>query len=396
MRHKLYLIVLLSVSSVVLNMNLIAYSQSNVLISKWGSSGSSNGLFNYPSDIGIGANGSIFYVTDSKNNRIQVFQKDGPFIMSWGLKGNLDDQMNMPSGITVDPVNKIVYVVDTGNNRIQKFDSNGNFISSWGSQGSGNGQFKAPLGIADDPYGTIYVTDIENNNIQSFASNFNIPSPNSPSLDLASTSAETINHDGITNNEISMSDLPQNLVLTDESGSDNYLSLRALVADGKIKEFDSEGDYELDNFELEDWYVPVTFQFTENSELGLVNIKNILIGQIKSYKTPEDILQKSSYWKQLPLNVEIVLPLQHKGYNFIIIEVQFTDGVSGIYSGAFNMDTFGGKSLAFDQIKDEIRQGSDYKIKKNTNFEPDPNNAFWQLAELISCKELRGHGFSKC
>ena len=98
-----------------------------------------------------------------------------------------------------------------------------------------------------------------------------------------------------------MSDLPQNLVLTDESGSDNYLSLRALVIDGKIKEFDSEGDYELDNFELSDWYVPVTFQFTETSELGLVNIKNILIGQIKSYKTPEDILQKTTYWKQFHL-----------------------------------------------------------------------------------------------
>ena len=213
---------------------------------------------------------------------------------------------------------------------------------------------------------------------------------------MDSKAEENASHESITNNEISMSDLPQNLVLTDESGSDNYLSLRALVIDGKIKEFDSEGDYELDNFELSDWYVPVTFQFTENSELGLVNIKNILIGQIKSYKTPEDILQKSTYWKQLPLNVEIVLPLEHKGYNFIIAEVQFTDGVSGIYSGAFNMDTFGSKSLAFDQIKDEIRQGSGYKIKKDTNFEPDPNTAFWQLAKLISCKELSGHGFSKC
>ena len=90
------------------------------------------------------------------------------------------------------------------------------------------------------------------------------------------------------------------------------------------------------------------------------------------------------------------MPLEHKGYNFIIAEVQFTDGVSGIYSGAFNMDTFGSKSLAFDQIKDEIRQGSGYKIKKDTNFEPDPNTAFWQLAKLISCKEWSGHGFSKC
>jgi hypothetical protein len=184
--------------------------------------------------------------------------------------------------------------------------------------------------------------------------------------------------------------------LTDNSGSDNFLPIRAALVNGNVIDFDTEGDFEFDNFELGDWYPAVTFQFPDGSPLGLVDVKSILIGQIKSYKSPTDILKSATSWKQIPLNEQVALPLDHKGRNFMIVEAQFESGITGIYSGSFDMDTFATKSLGLDFAKDDIKEGADFKIKRDSKFKADFSDPYWQLAQSIACKELEGHGFSEC
>ncbi|MFL6457504.1 MAG: 6-bladed beta-propeller, partial [Nitrososphaeraceae archaeon] len=93
-----------------------------------------DGQFNYPQGISTDSIGNIF-VSDSGNNRIQVFSDNGTFIKTWGSIGSGPGQFRHPEGITVDKSgnNNIVYVADSGNNRIQVFSDNGTFIKTRGS-----------------------------------------------------------------------------------------------------------------------------------------------------------------------------------------------------------------------------------------------------------------------
>jgi DNA-binding beta-propeller fold protein YncE len=61
------------------------------------------------------------YVTDTANNRIQVFSSNGTFITTWGKFGLVDGNFAYPRGTAVDSSSGNVYVTDTANNRIQVF-----------------------------------------------------------------------------------------------------------------------------------------------------------------------------------------------------------------------------------------------------------------------------------
>lgn len=89
------------------------------------------------------------------------------FKFSFGSTGSGDGQFIWPSGVAIDDSGNI-YVSDYSINRIQKFDSNGNYLDQWGSAGTGNGQFDMPFSIVYAPDGNLYVNDYWNYRIQIF------------------------------------------------------------------------------------------------------------------------------------------------------------------------------------------------------------------------------------
>ena len=131
----------------------------------------------FKSPEGISLDKIAIYVTDTDNNRIQKFSKDGTFITKWGKKGSAAGEFSSPSDIATDTTGNI-YVTDTGNNRIQKFTSFGTFIKMWPEKGQKKGEFCGqkegefcrPSGIATDTSDNVYVADTGNNRIQKFTS----------------------------------------------------------------------------------------------------------------------------------------------------------------------------------------------------------------------------------
>jgi sugar lactone lactonase YvrE len=150
------------------NERIQKFTSSGAFIAKWGSSGDGNGQFFYPHSVATDAAGNVF-VTDNLNHRVQKFNSSGEFIAKWGGQGDGNGQLANPEGIATDAASN-VYVADSGNHRIQKFTSDGAFIAKWGSFGSGNGEFDGLSGMATDAAGNVYATDNRTNRVQKFTS----------------------------------------------------------------------------------------------------------------------------------------------------------------------------------------------------------------------------------
>ncbi len=128
---------------------------------------SAEGLLNNPEAAKISSDEKI-YVSDLKNDRVQVFDLDGKFLFGWGKTGSGPGEFKAPAGLAIDKDDNI-YIAEIGNNRVQVFDKDGNFLTMWGTKGAGDGQFGNTHGIfVDKATGWVYVADTANNRIQVF------------------------------------------------------------------------------------------------------------------------------------------------------------------------------------------------------------------------------------
>lgn len=135
----------------------------------WGNKGTGNGQFFQPMQLAIDSKDNV-YVVDRINNRIQKFDNNGKFLTKWGTNngsGHLDPLENwgedsgdifLPTGISIDQ-NDLVYVTDTSNNRVNVYDENGRFLEQFGSFSGLEGNFFSPQGIEITDTGEIVVVD---------------------------------------------------------------------------------------------------------------------------------------------------------------------------------------------------------------------------------------------
>ena len=147
----------------------ILNSSDLTFFNSFGSHGRDDGQLYLPMDVAFDSTGNV-YVTDSYNDRIQVFTAEGQFVTKFGRHDSDDGELNCPNGICIDSEG-VVYVSEESKNRVSLFkqeDTKYTFLKSFGSQGSQLGQFYAPRGIALDKDENIYVADAGNNRIQIF------------------------------------------------------------------------------------------------------------------------------------------------------------------------------------------------------------------------------------
>ena len=165
--------------------------------------------FVFPRDVELDSAGN-FYVTDTNNERIIVFDDDGTYLREIAIDGNplgitlnstdhifvsdRDDRIliynnsgtfikefgdrfgggirfNFRSNSLAVDANDNLYVAVDGRDHIQIFDSDGTFLREFGSFGSNNTEFRSPTDVALDSDGKIYVVDTNNHRIQVFYNN---------------------------------------------------------------------------------------------------------------------------------------------------------------------------------------------------------------------------------
>lgn len=136
------------------------------LVDYWSETGKGLSLQD-PFAIAVDSRTGKVFVTDSKNQRVVVFDPMGKFLDAFGDEGDGPGQFHRPTGVAVGP-DGVVYVADAFQDRIQKFDEDGDFIGQWGDYGKNDGQFDGPHGLAVDGHNRVYVADFANKVIQRF------------------------------------------------------------------------------------------------------------------------------------------------------------------------------------------------------------------------------------
>ena len=115
------------------------------------------GDFAAPSNVAVDKEGNV-YVTDTLNNRVEIFDPDGKFISQFGKHGDGPGYFARPKGIAVDGDGHI-WVVDQYQDRVQVFNQEGQLLTYLGGHGNYPGQFASAVGIAIDKNNRVFVTD---------------------------------------------------------------------------------------------------------------------------------------------------------------------------------------------------------------------------------------------
>jgi sugar lactone lactonase YvrE len=143
------------------------------------------------SDMVVGPD-DLLYIADTWNHRIMVLDADGELVRELGKTGEVTDTGDSPDptlqpGLFYGPrsvavANGEIYVSDTGNERVQVFATDGTFLRAFGGYGTEPGKLLEPVGIAIGPDGNVYVADTGNSRISVFAADgtplSQIPVPN--------------------------------------------------------------------------------------------------------------------------------------------------------------------------------------------------------------------------
>lgn len=126
------------------------------------------------SGITVGDDGLV-YVADTWNHIVLVLDKEGRVVRQLGQRGELTD-IGDGSDPSTDPglffgprgvavLDNEIYVTDTGNERVQVFGKDGTFLRAFGGYGSAMGELIEPTGIVAGPDGNIWVADSGNGRV---------------------------------------------------------------------------------------------------------------------------------------------------------------------------------------------------------------------------------------
>jgi DNA-binding beta-propeller fold protein YncE len=124
------------------------------------------GDFAKPTNVAVDEDGNL-YVSDTLNNRIEIFDADGNFIRTFGKAGDGPDHFARPKGIAIDADGHI-WVADSVQDRIQCFNSEGKLLMYIGTHGMLPGQFRALAGLAIDKNNRIFTAEQFPGRVQMF------------------------------------------------------------------------------------------------------------------------------------------------------------------------------------------------------------------------------------
>lgn len=117
----------------------------------------SPGDFGAPSNVAVDKDGNV-YVTDTMNNRVEIFDAEGTYVSEFGKHGDGPGYFARPKGIAIDSDGHI-WVADSYQDRVEVFNREGQLLTYFGGHGHFPGQFEDLVGIAIDKKDRVFTTE---------------------------------------------------------------------------------------------------------------------------------------------------------------------------------------------------------------------------------------------
>ncbi len=161
----------LYVADAALDQVLVYDADSFKLLRKMGTAGKKHTLttpgdFAVPTNVAVDKDGNL-YVSDTFNDRVEVFDADGTYVRLFGKPGDGPGHFARPKGLAVDSDGHI-WVADSMQDRVQVFDQRGRLLIWFGSHGLLPGQFSNVAGIAIDKNNRVFTSEQFIGRVQQF------------------------------------------------------------------------------------------------------------------------------------------------------------------------------------------------------------------------------------
>lgn len=124
------------------------------------------GQFSRPTNVAVDADGNL-YVSDTFNNRVEIFDADGNFMSTFGKAGDGPGYFSRPKGIAIDKDGH-VWVADSMQDRVQVFTPQGQLLLWLGGHGILPGQFSAIQGLTIDKNNRVFTSEQYPGRVQMF------------------------------------------------------------------------------------------------------------------------------------------------------------------------------------------------------------------------------------
>ncbi len=124
------------------------------------------GTFSLPEGVAVDKDGNV-YVTDTFNNRVEIFDADGGFISTFGKNGDGPQDFERPKGIAVD-CDGHIWVADAAQDMVKVFNQEGRLLIYFGEHGEYPGRFMGIYGIAIDKNNRVITSETFPGRVQVF------------------------------------------------------------------------------------------------------------------------------------------------------------------------------------------------------------------------------------
>ena len=149
------------------NNNRIVVLKDDQFSYSFGQYGKNPGYFYHPIDLASNPTEDQLFITDSANNRIQVFSPCGQFLRVFGNSTKVQYELVLPTGICYTPDGHIL-VSSSGVHSVLVFDEDGQFVSAIEGYYQGKHRLLQPIGVVMMNNGKIVVAGDSSNNLVVF------------------------------------------------------------------------------------------------------------------------------------------------------------------------------------------------------------------------------------
>ncbi|CAL8134272.1 unnamed protein product [Orchesella dallaii] len=152
------------------NHRICFFTMDGQFISSFGSKGHENGMFHYPWDVSVSPDGLHIAVTDSRNKRVQLFDRFGNFLNKYSIfeknPYEYKTELHYPRGISFDETGKNIYVTDFNVHNVIQIPLDFSFHRKMIPEG----KLCRPQGITVDWLGNLLIVDSRNNCVRQVTS----------------------------------------------------------------------------------------------------------------------------------------------------------------------------------------------------------------------------------